>query len=224
VTQFKGIAKRRRFFLISPANLAGIRGRRLTDQGAKSSLAQRLRGGGVPLGELYSFISSLYFRGKFAYAVTFGGEDGAFIITGCGGLVPPSSTVSLEELQKLSSVDFDPTDSRYREPLHRDSKRLLELTPDCEVILLGSIATAKYVDPLLEIFGERLLFPQEFIGRGDMSRGGMMLRSVESGEELTYVPVLSAQRHGKKPPKLAPLSRTKSASARTNVGSRKNVE
>jgi hypothetical protein len=205
---------RRRFFLISPANMTGVKGRHLTDQNAKSILAQRLRSGGVPLGELYSFISSLYFRGKFAYAVVFGGADAAFIITGCGGLMLPSTTVSLAKLQELSTVDFDPTDSRYRDPLHRDSRRLLEAAPDCEVILLGSIATAKYVDPLLEIFGERLLFPQEFIGRGDMSRGGLMLRSVESGQELTYVPVLGAQRHGKKPPKLIPVPRTKSV----NVG------
>ena len=70
------------------------------------------------------------------------------------------------------------------------------------IVLLGSIATPKYVDPLLEIFGERLLFPAEFAGRGDMSRGGLMLRCVSAGVQLTYVPLASATRHGPKPPKI----------------------
>ncbi|HEX4489018.1 MAG TPA: hypothetical protein VH088_22275 [Terriglobales bacterium] len=201
--------EKRRFFLISPANIAGIRGRRLIAENANSELAKRLRAGGVPLGELYSFISSLYFRGKLAYASAFGNVDASFVITGCGGLVPPSTNVSLPELQKLTAVDFDPTDSRYRGPLDRDLRGLLEMAPDCEVVLLGSIATPKYVDPVLEIFGERLLFPEEFIGRGDMSRGGLMLRSIESGVELAYVALCKANRHGRKPPKLAPIPRNK---------------
>jgi hypothetical protein len=74
----------------------------------------------------------------------------------------------------------------------------------CEIVLLGSIATPKYVDPLLQIFQDRLLFPMEFVGRGDMSRGGLMLRSVEAGKELLYAAILNATRHGPKPPKLVP--------------------
>ena len=69
-------------------------------------------------------------------------------------------------------------------------------------VLLGSIASGKYVDVLLEVFGSRLCFPAEFAGRGDMSRGGLMLRCVASGEELGYVPLVGAERHGKRPPKL----------------------
>jgi hypothetical protein len=72
----------------------------------------------------------------------------------------------------------------------------------CKVVLLGSVATPKYVEPLLGIFGERLMFPAEFAGRGDMSRGGLMLRCARSGEQLTYVPVATAMRHGPRPPKL----------------------
>lgn len=197
----------RRFFLLSPASVFGVRGRRLTDRNAGSALAVGLRSEGVALGELFSSISSLYFRGKLAYARVFGDLAGTFVITGCGGLMPPETRVTLEQLRKLSSVDFDPADSRYREPLHRDSTRLLEIEPACEVVLLGSIATPKYVDPLLEIFGERLLFPEEFVGRGDMSRGGLMLRAVESGVELSYTPVRQAKRRGSRPPKLVPLLR-----------------
>ena len=96
----------------------------------------------------------------------------------------------------------------YRRPLDRDSRILSELAgTDCQIVLLGSIATPKYVDPLLEIFGERLFFPAEFAGRGDMSRGGLMLRCVSAGVQLTYVPLASAARHGPKPPKLAALAR-----------------
>ena len=69
-------------------------------------------------------------------------------------------------------------------------------------MLLGSIATGKYVDPLLEVFRDRLVFPETFVGRGDMSRGGVLLRAARSGEELSYRPIAGAIRHGKRPPKL----------------------
>ena len=75
-------------------------------------------------------------------------------------------------------------------------------------MLLGSIATGKYVDTLTATFGERLLFPEEFVGRGDMSRGGLMLRCAASGMELKYVPALGATRHGPRPAKLPKLART----------------
>ena len=68
---------------------------------------------------------------------------------------------------------------------------------------MGSIATGKYVDVLERVFGERLLFPAEFVGRGDMSRGGMMLRAARAGEELEYRPIAGAARRGPRPPKLA---------------------
>jgi hypothetical protein len=77
----------------------------------------------------------------------------------------------------------------------------------CEAVLLGSIATPKYVEPLLSVFGERLLFPAEFVGRGDMSRGGLMLRCQRAGTELTYIPVGNALRHGQRPPKLPRIRR-----------------
>jgi hypothetical protein len=69
---------------------------------------------------------------------------------------------------------------------------------------LGSIATGKYVDLLLEVFDGRLLFPLEFVGRGDMSRGGLMLRCAADNIELEYAPVRGAIRHGSRPPKLTP--------------------
>ena len=54
-------------------------------------------------------------------------------------------------------------------------------------MLLGSIASPKYVDVLTGIFGARLLFPIAFVGRGDMSRGGLLLRHASDGVELDYV-------------------------------------
>ena len=175
-------------------------------------LARRLREDGVPLGELFSFISGLYFRSKLAYARAFSAPpalSGTFIITATGGLIPPETIVTLDRLHEIAANDIDPSDQRYRAPLDRDCRELSEKMADsCGVVLLGSIATSKYVEPLLQIFHERLLFPAEFVGRGDMSRGGLMLRCVENGKELAYIPVLSATRRGLRPPKLSPLGRS----------------
>ena len=94
----------------------------------------------------------------------------------------------------------------FERPLLRDAEQLERDAPaETTVVLLGSIATNKYVAPLLRVFDEGLLFPREFIGRGDMSRGGLMLRHAQQGEELEYIPVANAVRHGKRPPKLSPL-------------------
>jgi len=61
------------------------------------------------------------------------------------------------------------------------------------------------VGPLLDVFGDRLLFPATFAGRGDMSRGGLLLRCAQSGTPLECVPVRGAVRHGPKPAKLPRL-------------------
>jgi hypothetical protein len=202
----------RRVFLLSPANIAGIRARFVMREDADFEVAVRLRQRGVSLGELFSFISGLYFRGKWAYARTFCNVPpnihGTLVITSSGGLVSPDAVITLERLQEISSGKLDPTDRRYRTLLERDAQSLARICgKSCQIVLLGSIATPKYVEPLLTVFGEQLMFPAEFVGRGDMSRGGLMLRRVQSGEPLTYVPLLGATRHGPKPPKLAPLPR-----------------
>jgi hypothetical protein len=103
----------------------------------------------------------------------------------------------------MALTDIDAADPRYREPFDRACQSLSEKVRECcDVVLLGSIATPKYVEPLLQAFGKRLLFPLDFVGRGDMSRGGLMLRAVEAQTELSYGPVLSAERRGPRPPKL----------------------
>jgi hypothetical protein len=204
----------RRIFLLSPVNAAGIRAKMIISEKAKFQLAVQLREQGLPLGDLFSFISGLYFRGKMAYANAFGGASSitpsAYVIMAGRGLIPPHTIVRQEDLKKLSGVPIHHRNARFREPLERDASALLKtLGPDCEVVLLGSIATPKYVEPLLGIFGERLLFPSEFVGRGDMSRGGLMLRCARENVQLTYVPVANAQRHGPRPPKLPKPPRRK---------------
>jgi hypothetical protein len=202
----------RRVFLLSPANAAGVRAQMILRDGANSDLAQRLHNGGAPLGELFTFMSGLYFRGKLAYARAFAdvpsGRPGALIITACGGLVSPDTIVTRDQLHEISAINVDPADMRYRGPLTRDLRILAAAAGvNCEIILLGSIATPKYVEPLLDVLGKQLLFPTEFVGRGDMSRGGLMLRCVQSGIQLNYVPIQDAARHGCRPPKLMRLTR-----------------
>jgi len=143
------------------------------------------------LGEVFSFISGLYFRGKLAYARAYAdpppGVPGIMVITAARGLVSPDKVVTLEELCEISSVPVAATESRYRIPLERDARALsAAMGEDCEAVLLGSIATPKYVVPLSGLFGARLVFPSEFVGRGDMSRGGLLLRCVREGSQLEY--------------------------------------
>jgi hypothetical protein len=185
--------RRLRIFLLSPANASGIKGQRLLNSTVHSDLAVRLRDAGASLGEVYRFISSLYFRGKLDYAERFKnpprGVAGVQIITGAG-LMLPETVVRLSDLRKISATPIDVKNSDYRLPLHSALLGLRELAGhDTDIILLGSIATPKYVTPLREVFGERVLFPTDFLGRGDMSRGSMLLRCCAQGAELAYSPV-----------------------------------
>jgi hypothetical protein len=201
-----------RVFLLSPARCDGKRAQVLLRNEAAFPLARRVREStGVPLGEVFSFLSGLYFRGKLAYATRFGvgpnGVPASFVITTNRGLLTPDTLVTVVDLRQFGCTDIHEADLSYRDPLLRDARALAAALADddADVVLLGSVATAKYADVLLEAFGDRLRFPAEFAGRGDMSRGGLMLRRVESGEELTYVPIAGAARRGKRPPKLVPV-------------------
>ncbi|MEO8337349.1 MAG: hypothetical protein ABI664_20395, partial [bacterium] len=176
-------------------------------------LAERLRtDDGAPISEVFAFLSSLYFRGKLAYAqaLTSPRKQGARIrvITTNRGLRSPTDLVTHADLVAFSGIDLADGDERYLGPLRRDAERLARALPATTgLVLLGSIATGKYVDTLLSIFGERLLFPAEFVGRGDMSRGGLLLRNARAGTALSYLSVMGAVRRGKRPPKLERLPR-----------------
>jgi hypothetical protein len=191
----------RRVFLLSPANCGGERARLLLSPRAGFDLARRLRTApGAPLGEVMSFVSGLYFRGKLAYARAFGVP---LVITPDAGLRPAEEPVTLARLRAAARVDIHDGNARYRRPLLASARAVAAvLEPDDGVTLLGSIASDKYVGALLEVFGARLSFPGDFVGRGDMSRGGLLLRCVRAGRELDYVPVAGAVRHGPRPPRL----------------------
>jgi hypothetical protein len=199
---------RLRIFLLSPAHCGGKRAAILLNERATFPLAQRLHSSsGVTLGEAFSFLSGLYFRGKLAYADRFArppvDQRGVLVITTDRGLLAADAPVGARELREFGTVDIRPDHPGYREPLARDLARLSQ-DADADVVLLGSVATGKYVDVLLEFMGERLLFPREFVGRGDMSRGALLLRAVREGKELAYEPVAGAIRHGRRAAKVGP--------------------
>jgi len=200
----------RTVFLLSPAFCGGRRGQLLLGGEGRFPLAERLRFGAAPIGEIFSFVSGLYFRGKLAYAHCFAGADpgDVLVITPGWGLLAPDRPVTLADLREIAAVGVAPDVPAYRKPLERDLRALIggPAPPDV-VVLLGSIASGKYVDVLLDLLGDRLRFPVEFVGRGDMSRGGLMLRCVSESRELIYVPLAGAPRHGPRPPRLAPLVR-----------------
>jgi hypothetical protein len=189
-----------RIFLLSPAHAGGKRAELLFNPRATFALAQRLHAGeAVPLGEIYQFLSGLYFRGKLAYATQFGwvngGWPGALVITPTRGLLSTQAPTTLSDLRALATVDIHESEPRYRQPLLRDARKLAA-NAECDVVLLGSISTAKYAEPLLSVFGERLWFPIEFVGRGDMSRGALMLRCAREGRELAYQRLAGAMTRG----------------------------
>jgi hypothetical protein len=201
-------------FLLSPASCHGKRARMLLRDGAASDLALRLRNGGAPLADVFSFLSALYFRGKIAYARAFAspppGAPGIGVITSSRGFVDPDRVLTTADLEEFARTDIGMDSPAYLDALGASAGALADAAgPDTRVVLLGSIATAKYVDPLRDVFGRRLVFPVEFVGRGDMSRGGLMLRCADDGRELEYVPVDDVPRHGARPPKLAPRPRTR---------------
>ena len=205
-----------RVFLLSPANCGGTRAKQVLSPRAEFRLACELRSRrGAMLGDVFAFISGLYFRGKLTYAIRFAAPPerdnpivgcGVLVITPNAGLRAPDTFVTRRAVRAFASGDVHQDNAAYRRPLEKSARTLRrEAGADCEIVLLGSVASPKYVDVLTSIFGDRLTFPIDFVGRGDMSRGGLLLRQAREGVELPYVPVLGAVRHGQRPPKLPPI-------------------
>ena len=190
-----------RVFVLSPARSSGRRAQLLTRPEASFELARQVRIGDAKLGDVFTFCSGLYFRGKLAYGQHFAQPPdavaGVQIITPTRGLVSPETRLGIEDLREFVNVAVAADESRFTRPLQRSAEVLAATS--CEVILLGSIATGKYVDCLLPILTQRLLFPSEFVGRGDMSRGALLLRCVAENTELNYVPLMGAVRRGQRP-------------------------
>jgi hypothetical protein len=193
-----------RVFLLSPANCRGRRAQQVLSPKATFSVAARLRNEGVPIGDLFAHMSGLYFRGKITYARRFGH---AFVITPDRGLMPAETTITSLELNRFADAEIDLGNPGYRLPLEQTARALDDQAgADAQFVLLGSIASEKYVQVLTAIFGSRLVFPATFVGRGDMSRGGLLLRAAAASQELEYIPVIGAVRHGARPPKLTPVT------------------
>ena len=191
-----------RIFLLSPANCGGARAKQLTSAKAQFALAEQLRSRrGAMLGDVFMFVSGLYFRGKLTYALKFAAppepetSSGVHIITPNAGLRGPETYITRRAIESFAEADVHQDNLKYRRPLERSARTLAdEIGPECDVVLL-------------DIFGGRLRFPIDFVGRGDMSRGGLLLRKAREGAELPYVTIAGAPRHGARPPKLPPLPR-----------------
>lgn len=199
----------RKIFLLSPAKVSGVRAGWLLNPQATFALARQFQREGLSLGEVFTFASGLYFRGKLTYARQFAAAQEKTVvrvITTNLGLVDPSLRLTPETLRAFGEVEIDANDPRYHEPLRRDAKILARRLADRgQAILLGSIATAKYRDVLLECFGARLMFPEDFVGRGDMSRGGLLLRAARAGVELPYIGVAGAVLKGKRAKRISEM-------------------
>lgn len=193
-------------FLLSPAFCGGRRAAILLNAKSQADTARAMRAGALSLGSAFAFMSGLYFRGKLAYAERFGR---AFVITPTRGLQPPSLPFTLKLLREFAVGDVSLDNPVYRTALERDVRAIAKtLEAGVPIVLLGSVASGKYVDVLLPILGDRLRYPVSFVGRGDMSRGGLLLRSAASGEELEYGPLTMGVRpRGPRPPRLDPLTR-----------------
>jgi hypothetical protein len=183
-----------RIFILSPAHCGGKRASYVYRDTATFELARRLRTpAGATLGETFAFLSGLYFRGKRAYAAAFAtppdGVRGTWVITSDRGVQPEDLPITIEDLRAMGRVDVDLDEPRYRGPLEASAMELARRSGDAEIVLLGSVATGKYVEVLTAVFGERLKYPREFGSLGDMARGGLMLRCVREGRELEYVPL-----------------------------------
>ena len=198
----------RKLFLLSPAKINGARATFLMNPQATFALARQLHREGLPLADVFTFASGLYFRGKITYARQFAQSktsDLIRIITTNRGLVDPLLHVKPSDLAAFGEVDIHESNTSYHEPLRRDAETLRkQLNPDGLAILLGSIATAKYRDVLLHGFGSQLVFPSDFIGRGDMSRGALLLRAAKENIELPYTAVQGAIYRGKRAPRVGP--------------------
>jgi hypothetical protein len=183
-----------RLFLISPADCGAKRARILARPDASFPLALQLQRGEATLGDVFSFLSGLYFRGKLTYAQCFG-NVAPLVITPADGLWHPDRHIDAAQLARWAATPIELNNPRYTGPLKADAERIAASMPSAAtVVLLGSLATPKYLDVLAPPFTDRLLVPQALVGLGDMSRGAVLLRAVRAGRELEYVAASSLPR------------------------------
>src|SRR3954465_8671697 len=120
-----------RIFLLSPAFAGGKRGQLVMRDAASSPLPGRLREpGGAPLGDVFSFLSGLYFRGKMAYVRRFSvppaGLPGPVVIPRTRGLVPTGSAIDVALLREFAAGSVELGNPGYRNPLETHARALAE--------------------------------------------------------------------------------------------------
>src|SRR5215217_3993891 len=134
-----------RVFLLSPARLDGARARMLFHPVTMFPVARALRSvQGAPIGDVFSFLSGLYFRGKLAYARAFAAPPdrdsaisgaGVFVITPAAGLRSPDTPVTLAALRAFAGIDVSPANPKYRRPLERSAKAIAaDVGGACDVV------------------------------------------------------------------------------------------
>ena len=168
---------------------------------AASALARRLREEGVPLGDVFNFLSGLYFRGKLEYARAFArapeARDGVHVITITDGLVSPDAPIFAADLERYARC-ADGTAAAVAK-LQATAVALSDrVGASADVVLLGSVSTGKYTDLLAPIFGDRLLFPRDVLHIGQLARGALFLRHARDREELEYMAVSEIIRAGRR--------------------------
>src|SRR5947207_10324204 len=96
-----------KIFLLSPAHCGGIRASYVYNDCATFELARKLRTpAGASIGEVFSFLSGLYFRGKLTYATHFATHERTYVITTDRGLLPASTSISVDDLRAMRQVDL----------------------------------------------------------------------------------------------------------------------
>src|SRR5437867_2406976 len=127
-------------FLLSPAHCGGRRGQIVLSERATFPLAIQLREFGAPIGEVFSFLSGLYFRGKLAYGRAFArraaAPHGVLVIVPGLGLVPPETVVTLAGLGAIAEVGVSPDEPRFRDPLARDAAALARSLSETDSVVL----------------------------------------------------------------------------------------
>ena len=103
-----------RIFLLSPANCSGRRAQLMLMPDAQFTLARALRSRrGAALGDVFSFVSGLYFRGKLTYARRFARPPdhtdsvtagGVLVITANAGLRAPDTRLTIEAFRAFAGA------------------------------------------------------------------------------------------------------------------------
>ncbi|HEX2460584.1 MAG TPA: hypothetical protein VHJ58_10590, partial [Vicinamibacterales bacterium] len=106
-----------RIFLLSPANCSGRRAQLVLSPNAQFAVARDLRSrSGATLGDVFSFVSGLYFRGKLAYARRFArppdpGDPviagGVLVITPNAGLRAADTRMTVESFRAFADARID---------------------------------------------------------------------------------------------------------------------